>query len=96
MNSIIEVIPFGHDNAVTRSELVMMTGMNDRKVRDEINQCKELIINLQDGHGYFRPLPEEAELVEIWMMLFQSRIRDEQKRVRKAKAWRNRLLHGNL
>lgn len=94
--NIVEVIPYGHDNAVTRAELVMLTGLNDRRVRDEINQCKELIINLQDGHGYFRPLPEEAHLVETWMLLFQARIRDEQKRVTKAKHWRRIHVNDNV
>lgn len=56
---IVDYIPFGRENAVTRTQLRIMTGMNDRKIRDKISEAKRdtVILNMQDGKGYFRPLP---------------------------------------
>ena len=89
MDNITEVIPYGHENAVTRAELVRRTGETDRVIRDAINKSEELIINLQDGRGYFKPLPEEADLVEAWIRIFKARIKDENRRIRVARRWAN-------
>ena len=87
MRQIIDVVPYGHDNAVTRVELSRRTGLSDRDLRDQINKSEELIINLQDGKGYFKPLPEEALLVDAWIKIMCSRIREENKRIRAARKW---------
>lgn len=50
-------IPEGKENAITRERLCMVTGLPDRKVREEIEQARRrgaIIINAQDGAGYFR------------------------------------------
>lgn len=86
-NYITEIIPYGHDNAITRAELANRLGENDRVIRDGINKSDELIINLQDGKGYFKPLPEEAPLVEAWVKIMRSRVREENKRIRAARRW---------
>lgn len=86
---IAEVIPFGHDNGVSREELIRRTGLPDRLVRDAINKSDALIINLQDGKGYFQPNPDEGHLVDAWIRIFRSRIEDEGRRVCKAMRWRN-------
>ena len=91
MVAIIDAVPYGHDNAVTREELSRRTGLSNRALRDGINKGEELIINLQDGKGYFRPLPEEAYLVEGWIRLMRSRIREENKRISIARRWANGL-----
>jgi hypothetical protein len=87
MMQVTDAVPYGHENAVTREELVRRTGMPDRFIREAISRSDELIINLQDGKGYFKPLPEETDLVDAWVRLFRARIRDENRRLRKAKAW---------
>ena len=61
---ILDYIPTGHDNAVTRRELMDQTGIKDRAIRDMIHYARRkiAILNLQDGEGYFIPdmnLPEE-------------------------------------
>ena len=65
---IVDYIPFGRENAVTRTQLRIMTGMNDRKIRDKISEARRdtVILNMQDSKGYFRPLPEERHLVEAY------------------------------
>lgn len=85
---VTDYIPYGHANAITRSELESMTGFTDREIRDSINKSEDLIINLQDGCGYFKPLPDEENLVLIWERIFWKRIRDERRRVLKAKEWK--------
>ena len=58
---ILEYIPFGRENAVTRSYLRDVTGLPDRDMRRCIESArKEVpIINLQDGRGYYRPNDKE-------------------------------------
>ena len=71
----IENIPIGKENAVRRKTLVMRTGLSDRKVRDEIKLLRRdyVILNLQDGSGYFRPSEEDRELVEQFKKQEESR-----------------------
>lgn len=55
--NITDFIPEGKNNAITRNQLCNLTGLSDRKVRELIEQARskgEIIINAQDGAGYFR------------------------------------------
>ena len=54
---ILDYIPTGQSNAVTRKELCRRTGLNDRAMRVLIHKArgKIPILNLQDGNGYFVP-----------------------------------------
>lgn len=76
---IIDYIPTGHNNAVTRETLQSLTHLGDRKIRDLIAEANKsapddvLIINLQDGMGYFRPAPDEDYLVRVWKMQEKAR-----------------------
>lgn len=76
---ILDYIPTGHDNAVTRETLQSLTHLSDRKIRVLIAEANKsapddvLIINLQDGMGYFRPAPDEDYLVRIWRMQEKAR-----------------------
>ena len=54
---ITDYIPTGRENAVTRVHLREVTGLPDRKVREEIEQARRkgaIIINAQDGAGYYQ------------------------------------------
>ena len=65
--SIIDLIPIGHDNAVTKKQLMIQTGLDERTIRKEIEEARQsghIITNLQDGAGYFVPAPEEIALAE--------------------------------
>lgn len=76
---ILDYIPTGHDNAVTRETLQSLTHLSDRKIRVLIAEANKsapddvLIINLQDGMGYFRPAPDEDYLVRVWRMQEKAR-----------------------
>lgn len=54
---ILDYIPTGHENAVTREELCRRTGLYDRVIRSLIHEArlKIGILNMQDGRGYFIP-----------------------------------------
>ncbi len=54
--SIADFIPTGQANAITRKQLVMLTNLCDRKVRELISQARAdgvPILNHQDGRGYY-------------------------------------------
>ena len=68
MESLLEHIPYGKENAVSRAYLAGLRGggpTGDRRARKEIQALREageLIINDQSGAGYYRPTKvEEAE-----------------------------------
>lgn len=65
--NILDYIPFGHQNAITRKQLCIKTGLSDRKNRQLIESAKkrEPILNLGDAKGYFRPLPGEEHYIRI-------------------------------
>lgn len=54
---ILTYIPTGSRNAVTRAELVIMTGLPDRQIRRAIHEARREtpILNMSDGTGYFVP-----------------------------------------
>ena len=54
---ILEFIPTGSENAVTRGYLCVATGLTDRKVRILIHEARRKIpiLNLQNSRGYFIP-----------------------------------------
>lgn len=54
---ILDYIPTGHGNALTRSELCKRTGVSDIAMRTAIHNARRKvpILNMQDGNGYFIP-----------------------------------------
>ena len=59
MKEIVNYIPYGHDNAVSRERLCDLTGKSDRAVRHLIEKARRagaLIENKQDGRGYFQSI----------------------------------------
>lgn len=51
--SVVNVIPKGRENAISRSELSIMCGIGDRDMRREIAQAREqgvMIVNTGDGY----------------------------------------------
>lgn len=91
--NILDYIPIGRENAVSRRWLQSATHMSDRMVRRLIaevnkNDCDaELIINLQDGKGYFRPAEDEKNLVRNWMAIESSRTAENRMNVDAAKRY---------
>lgn len=65
--NIVDYIPVGHENAVTREQLSKLTKMSDRKVRKAIEKARETtcICNMSDGAGYY--IPTELREVELFI-----------------------------
>lgn len=53
---VLDAIPYGKENAVTRVYLAARTGLPDRQVRKAIEEIRRshIILNDQDGKGYYR------------------------------------------
>ena len=81
---IVDYIPFGRENAVTRAQLRIVTGLNDRQIREQISQARRdtVILNMQDGNGYYRPLPEEIKYVKAHERQESARIKSQFKTLR--------------
>jgi hypothetical protein len=82
--NIIDFIPIGSNNAITRARLCELTGMRDREVRERISiACNDnVIINLQDGNGYFIPDETERFLIERYYHQELSRLKANAKKVK--------------
>lgn len=67
----------GHDNARTLAELEELTGKPGRIIRRQINEERRetIILNMQDGSGYFLPDASEADLVRRWVKQEESRLK---------------------
>lgn len=54
--TVIKCIPIGRSNAISRARLAEITGLGDRNVRKRIAEARQaglLIVNSQDGKGYY-------------------------------------------
>ena len=51
------MIPVGYENAITRAELACRMGLNDRQMRQAVEDARAegvIILNRQDGGGYYQ------------------------------------------
>lgn len=82
---IADLIPYGRENAISREELLRHYEGTDRGMRRELQEARktEVIVNLSDGSGYFRP----ADKYELQAFIAQetARARSIEKTVRVAK-----------
>ena len=76
---IVDFIPEGYENAISRSELCAKTGISDRVVRDMIESERRhtIIISNNDGSGYWlfpdNPTEEEKALLQRYVKQQESR-----------------------
>ena len=93
MVKIEDYIPYGHENGVTRKQLAQLfegQGKDpDRKAREAIQKARKrvAILNFGDKKGYFRPLPEENDLVQKWKRGQLKRAEEIKKSTRGCDAW---------
>ena len=73
--NITDFIPVGKDNAISRSQLVKLTGLSDRIIRDMIalERRNTAILNLQNGAGYY--IPSESEKADLERFIKQEEAR---------------------
>lgn len=75
---IVDYIPFGKENAISRQQLERVTGLSDRDVREAISLARRntVILNLSNGKGYFQSIQgEEDELVVKYFKQEDSRLK---------------------
>lgn len=62
-DDIVKYIPYGRENAISRDNLAIKVGCSDRIMRDLISKArkKTVIINIQNGSGYYRPTENDME-----------------------------------
>lgn len=79
--SILDYIPYGENNAISREDLKQITGLTDRQMRKKIEIARETtpILNFQGGKGYFIPTETEQYLVIRWIRQEASRRRKIEK-----------------
>ena len=71
--NIIDYIPEGVDRAISRRNLCIATGLNDRVVRELIEEARRntIIISNTDGSGYWlypdNPTPHEKNLLNKYV-----------------------------
>lgn len=79
MVNIIDYIPVGHDNSVSRCYLSLMTGMKDRSIREAIAKARkdgEIILHRQaDGSGYYRPGIADRTYIQQYIKSEESRLK---------------------
>ena len=64
---ITDLLGVGEANAVSRVELASRAGMSDRQMRAAIQQAREdgeLILNAQNGAGYFLASADDLNAIE--------------------------------
>ena len=85
---IINYIPHGKENAVSRFQLVQMTGMSDRKVRKEISRIREehVILSMENGSGYYQPTADDYPELRKYLNREESRAKSVFASLRKARA----------
>lgn len=77
--NIIEYIPEGFENAISRKSLCNITGLNDRAVRMLIEEARRytIIISNNDGSGYWiypeKPTEQEKQLLNRYVKQQESR-----------------------
>jgi hypothetical protein len=96
--NILDYIPNGKDNAISRLRLCQMTGLSDREVRNAIAKARNstVIINNSDGNGYFRPLLTEKDEIKRHLRQELSAIKSRVMGVYFEMAFLNDLEHERL
>ena len=92
--TIIDLIPIGRDNAISRDYLVarcVQHGLvkenlkdKDRAMRDLVGEARKeyVVLNLSDGNGYYRPTLKEFLDLQRHIRQIRSRINKQEERLK--------------
>ena len=87
MIDILEYIPYGKTNEpISREELSALTGLDDRKVRDEISKAKKNHPIINVGQGYYIPDDPDDPNLKAYILKETHRIRAISRGLRRHKA----------
>lgn len=88
--NIEKYIPTGQNNAVSADSLCKALNIDRRTVRKLISAAQEngaVILNMQDGRGYFVSADDEAKLVDDYIRQESARARSIFRKLRTARKW---------
>lgn len=87
---ILQYIGTGHDNGRTADDIARLLDIDERLVRNLVSEAryKTVILNLQDGYGYFFPTEDEEELVFKWLNQEEDRLKSHASSLHAARQWR--------
>ena len=88
--NITDYIPTGQNNAVSADSLCTALNIDRRTVRRLISSAQEngaVILNMQDGRGYFVPADDESQLVDDYIKQESARARSIFRKLRTARKW---------
>ena len=99
MSRIYDLLPEGQENAISRRELIAITGMSERALRRTIaeeRRAGELILSSMEYgcNGYFRPSHGNAEELRSYIASMTSRGRETFAVLKAAKAALAEIEHG--
>ena len=92
--TIIDLIPTGRENAISRDYLVTLCVQHglvkenlkdkDRAMRDLVGEARKkyVVLNLSDGNGYYRPTLKEFLDLQRHIRQIRSRINKEEERLK--------------
>lgn len=92
--TIIDLIPVGRDNAISRDYLVTLCVQHglvkenlkdkDRAMRDLVGEVRKeyVVLNLSDGNGYYRPTLKEFLDLQRHIRQIRSRINKQEERLK--------------
>lgn len=92
--TIIDLIPVGRDNAISRDYLVTLCVQHglvkenlkdkDRAMRDLVGEARKeyVVLNLSDGNGYYRPTLKEFLDLQRHIRQIRSRINKQEERLK--------------
>lgn len=83
---ILDLIPFGNENPITRARLVELTGIDDRTVREIISQLKRFYPIVNIGQGYYIANDPDDPNLEAYIRKESHRISEISKGLRRHKA----------
>ena len=83
--SILELIPMGNKNAITRKELARRSGLGDRQIRSNIAEMNNQgILILNNGDGYFQYSGEDDDMfLNEYLATEKARVRTISRKIRK-------------
>lgn len=86
MSRVIDFLPLGSDSTpISRQRLVDLTGLDDRKVRMEIQQLKTEVPVINVGKGYYIADDPEDPNLRAYIIQEQHRIKQISKGLKKHK-----------
>lgn len=87
MINLLDFIPFGANTTpVTRAELEILTGLDDRTIRGEINRLKKEYPIINIGQGYYVAEDPDDPDLEAYIRQESHRIREISKSLKRHRA----------